>query len=667
MADAKLRSKLMAIAIVPLLGLLYFAGSVTSERWRVMVESEQLGTLIELSVRIGGLLHETQRERGTTSVYVSSSGKKLGPALDSQRHETDRRLRDLDAFVSDRSHRIPARVANDLQAANNHLERLEAVRLSASRLQGQAKEFVAYYTSLNELLLSSLGSIVPLTSDARLTRSAAAYLAFLRAKEDTGIERAQIANALANKAFAPGQFMTVVSLTAEQKSLLRVFSDLGPEDVVAEYSESTRQEAFARVAQIEASAFAGQFEVEPTVWFDTMTAKIDSMKRVEDLQSKLLLAGTEAAKAAAVRAVVASTSLGMGVAVVVLLLSAAIIRSITRPMAQAVRALQALAAGDLTGALEVESADEVGQMAVALNDAIAAMREALEGVRRSAGTVSSAADELSAASNDISSGAQEQAAGLEETAASLEEITATVKANADNAAHANALAMAARKAADEGGGVIERAVGAMSRIGDASRRVSDISATIDEIAFQTNLLSLNAAIEAARAGEHGRGFAVVAAEVRTLAQRSAKASKEIRGLIEDSVASVGEGSELVQMSGRTLSEILVATRTLADVVGEIAGASREQAAGVDQVNRAVTQMDQVTQNNAAQTEEMSGTAASLSEEAARLQRLLAGFRMGDDDAQPAPGGSADRSESGTSAVRGTGRRRPTMPVRAIAG
>jgi methyl-accepting chemotaxis protein len=627
--NAKLRSKLMVIAIVPLAGLLYFAGSASAERARLLVEAERLRTLIELSIQIGGLLHETQRERGTTAVYVSSAGKKLSDTLDSQRHETDRRLLDLHAFLASASGRIPPRVASDLQSANNLLDRLESVRTRASRLQGQTGEFVAYYTAVNDLLLSSLGSIVPSTSDARLTRTATAYVAFLRAKEETGIERAQLANALTNKWFAPGQFVTVVSLTAEQRALLRVFSDLGPEGAVAEYRATTEDEVFARVSRIEAGAFAGELNVEPTAWFATMTAKIDSMKRIEDLQSTFLLAQTETARSGAARAVLVSTLLGVGIAALVLLLSVAVIRSITRPIARAVIALEALATGDLTSTLDVETADEVGQMAAALNGAVNGMRRALEEVRRSVDTVSSAADQLHAVSNDISSGAQEQAAGLEETAASLEEITATVKLNADHAGHADELARAARKAASDGGRVVDLAVGAMSEIGSASRKVSDISTTMDEIAFQINLLSLNAAIEAARAGDHGRGFAVVAGEVRALAQRSANASKEIRALIRDSVRRVDEGSDLVRSSGHTLSDILAAVKTLADIVGQIAGASREQAVGVDQVSGTVSQMDQVTQNNAAQTEQMSGTAAALSEEAARLRQLLGRFHMGD--------------------------------------
>jgi CHASE3 domain sensor protein len=241
--------------------------------------------------------------------------------------------------------------------------------------------------------------------------------------------------------------------------------------------------------------------------------------------------------------------------------------------------------------------------------------------------VAAASQQLAAASEQLSSGAQQSASSLEETASSLEEMTATVRQNADNADQANQLANSSRETAEKGGAVVANAVRAMGEINQASRKIADIITTIDEIAFQTNLLALNAAVEAARAGEQGRGFAVVAGEVRNLAQRSATAAKEIKGLIEDSVSKVETGSQLVNQSGETLEAIVNSVKRVTDIVGEIAAASREQSAGIDQINKAVAQMDQVTQANASQTEEMSGTAVSLSGQAEQLQGVVAQFNL----------------------------------------
>jgi methyl-accepting chemotaxis protein len=303
-------------------------------------------------------------------------------------------------------------------------------------------------------------------------------------------------------------------------------------------------------------------------------------------------------------------------------------RLISRPLAEAARVLDALGGGDFTVSLELDSQDEVGQMARSLNQAIGNMRQALVEVNESSGSLSDAAQQLAAASEEVSSGAQEQASSLEETASSLEQMTSTVKQNAENARQASQLASGSREAAEKGGQVVKAAVAAMGEINQASKSIAEIITTIDEIAFQTNLLALNAAVEAARAGEQGRGFAVVAAEVRNLAQRSATAAKEIKGLIQDSVRKVDNGSELVNKSGQTLEEIVESVKRVTDIVAEIAAASQQQAAGIEQVNKATLQMDQVTQGNTAQTEEMSSTAQGLSASAEQLQAMVRRFRLG---------------------------------------
>jgi methyl-accepting chemotaxis protein len=302
-------------------------------------------------------------------------------------------------------------------------------------------------------------------------------------------------------------------------------------------------------------------------------------------------------------------------------------RLVSKPLGTAVEVLEAVSGGDLTRSLDVATKDEIGRMAGALNSAVEGMRNALTEVRGSADSLATSSQELAASSEELSSGAQQQASSLEETSASLEEITSSVKQNADSARQANQLAAAARETAEKGGQVVTSAVSAMGEINTASKRIADIITTIDEIAFQTNLLALNAAVEAARAGEQGRGFAVVAGEVRTLAQRSATAAKEIKALIQDSVRKVEAGSQMVNQSGEVLVEIVASVKRVTDIVGEIAAASREQSAGIEQVAKAMSQMDQITQQNASQTEELSATAQSLSSSADQLQGLVGQFRL----------------------------------------
>jgi len=319
------------------------------------------------------------------------------------------------------------------------------------------------------------------------------------------------------------------------------------------------------------------------------------------------------------------------------LLSIVIARGFSVPLSQAVVVLEKVAEGDLTVTLDVDTEDEVGRMASALNRALQMLNITLQKVADSAASASSSSQQLAAASEAISSGAQEQAASLEETSASLEEITAAVRQSADNAQQASQLAAGSKDSALQGQEVVAKAVTAMSDINDASAKISDIISTIDEIAFQTNLLAVNAAVEAARAGDEGRGFAVVATEVRSLAQRSAVAAKEIKVLIQDTLHKVEVGSSFVNRSGETLQGIVGSVKRVTDIVSEMAAAAGEQSTGIEQVNTAMTQMDQVTQSNSAQTEELSATAESLSEQAAHLLELVSTFTLSHEG-----GGQRDR-------------------------
>jgi methyl-accepting chemotaxis protein len=328
-------------------------------------------------------------------------------------------------------------------------------------------------------------------------------------------------------------------------------------------------------------------------------------------------------------------------------------RTVSRPLGHALSCARAVATGNLSMDFDSSGKDEIAQLLAALKDMQSSLSQVVAKVRENAEGVATASAEIASGNLNLSSRTEEQAASLEETAASMEELTGTVRQNAENARQASTLADAASHTASRGGVMMGQVVETMHGIADSSSKVAEIIAVIDAIAFQTNILALNAAVEAARAGEEGRGFAVVAAEVRTLAQRSASAAKEIKALIAQSTDRVNAGSVLVGNAGQIIAEIVGSVQRVTDIVGAISSASQEQSTGIEQVNTAVTQMDEVTQQNAALVEEASAAAHALAEQANSLRDAVAVFTL--------------RGDSSRSGEVSTGSRahRPGMPLKAM--
>ncbi|MBI3229659.1 MAG: HAMP domain-containing protein [Burkholderiales bacterium] len=302
-------------------------------------------------------------------------------------------------------------------------------------------------------------------------------------------------------------------------------------------------------------------------------------------------------------------------------------KSITRPMRGAVEIAKTVASGELTSHVEVKGKDETSELLAALKEMNDSLVRTVADVRSGTETITVASHEIASGNADLSARTESQASSLEETASSMEELTSTVKQNADNARQANQLAFSASSIAEKGGTVVGEVVSTMGSIKESSSKIVDIIGVIDGIAFQTNILALNAAVEAARAGEQGRGFAVVAAEVRSLAQRSAGAAKEIKALIGDSVEKVDRGSKLVDEAGHTMSLIVTSVKQVADIMGEITAATQEQSNGIEEVNQAITQMDEMTQQNAALVEQAAAAAESLQEQAERLSQAVSIFKL----------------------------------------
>jgi methyl-accepting chemotaxis protein len=360
---------------------------------------------------------------------------------------------------------------------------------------------------------------------------------------------------------------------------------------------------------------------------------LDVFKPYQDFQNAAVKARADEL-AASYRASMALLLTLSGIALIVgAVLAFVTAQTLANPMQRIIKHFEAFATGDFKDQIVVDSKDEIGQVLEALQVTQQSLSDMVRQIKVTAGAVHRGAEEISQGNANLSQRTEEQSSSLEETASSMEEMTSTVKQNADNAGQANQLATAARDQAEKGGAVVGKAVRAMTEINESSKKIADIIGVIDEIAFQTNLLALNAAVEAARAGEQGRGFAVVATEVRSLAGRSATAAKEIKDLIQDSVRKVEDGSALVTQSGQTLEQIVASVKKVSDIIAEIAAASREQSSGIEQVNKAVMQMDEMTQQNAALVEEATAASQSMAEQAAQLNTLMEHYQIGGD--QPA--------------------------------
>ena len=368
---------------------------------------------------------------------------------------------------------------------------------------------------------------------------------------------------------------------------------------------------FVRGSVVQPSIKVGTAMTELTQQFEA------AAKQVSDDNTQLYLSSRNITLGLILFGVLAGVGLGVVIS-----------RQVTGPLGQALASAQSMSKGDMTMRLETGGKDEIAQLLRAQETMRQSLQQIVAKVRQGSESVSTASTEIAQGNHDLSSRTESQASALQQTASSMEELASTVRQNADNAKQANQLAQSASSVAVQGGEVVAQVVDTMKGISASSKRIADIISVIDGIAFQTNILALNAAVEAARAGEQGRGFAVVASEVRTLAGRSAEAAKEIKTLINDSVARVEQGTTLVDRAGNTMNDVVSSIRRVTDIMGDISSASSEQSTGVSQIGEAVTNMDQATQQNAALVEEMAAAATSLKNQAQDLVQAVAVFRLG---------------------------------------
>jgi len=582
--------KIMLFGILPSVATAFFIYIVLADKINIKKDADNIRILSEYITTASALVHELQKERGASAIYVASEGQKMKEELASQRQLTDKALVPLQEFTRTFDEKkFGSDFSTKMGTAMTLLNSLVSKRESISGLSVSKHDTISYYTSINTSFIQSFEQVALLATHKDISAPAHAYVNFMSAKELAGIERAVMGGiAGANTPIETGDLEKWMTVSKGSDRLLQNFEYLSSKDVLHFFQSNLTGQVASDVSDIRKTllekAKTGEFGITGNQVFDATTRRINVLKTIEDYQAEELKNIT---------AEISSRAMN-GIILYIVISASSIIAAVALNM------------------LNKKLATRITLL----------FKGVIKNLTESASHVASASSQISASSQSLSESTTQQAASIEETSATMEQISSMTTRNADNAQEASTLSSVCNTHVKQGTETVGNMDKAMNEICESSTKIADIIKIIDGIAFQTNLLALNAAVEAARAGDHGRGFAVVAEEVRSLAQRSANAAKDITSLITDSVKKAETGKSLVGKTKEVFAGVAEQVKKVTDLISEIAAASDEQKNGVMQISKAVQQMDQGVQQNAANAEETAASSHELSEQAQGLNALI---------------------------------------------
>ncbi|WP_277057574.1 methyl-accepting chemotaxis protein [Trichlorobacter lovleyi] len=658
--NVTIRTKLLLLLLLPVLGLLFFSGREMLDKYAAMQALTKTEHLVGLSVRTGALVHELQKERGLSSGFINAKGEKFKDDLFKQRQLTDEQVKQLASYIVANPDAADV-VKAALDAAAKQKEKLQEIRSKVDGLNIEGKDSFAFYTAINYSYLDVVAAVGRNSQNPDLMRSAISYFAFSKVKEEMGKERATLNAVIADNSFNPETYQRIFAILSAQRSFMEGFRKFGSDTAVALYDSKEHSEQFKKVDELRNAVLAkgmdGNFGIEAPVWFSAITAKIELMKSIEDGLALEILQQAQKLNATARTTLILSVSFSCVMGALTLLLSLLIVSSITSPLKSLVEMLQDIAQGegDLTRRLETGRKDEFGEVASWFNRFVDNIHSIISQASNTTVQVATASNQLQSTAEQIATAAEEVACQTATVATASEEMSATSNDISRNCSMASDIANRASEMANNGAEVVQETLRGMEQIADKVResahtvealgarsdQIGAIVGTIEDIADQTNLLALNAAIEAARAGEQGRGFAVVADEVRALAERTTRATREIGEMIkaiqqetggavssmEQGVAEVERGMDSSRRSGEALQLILEGINEVTMQVHQIAAAAEEQTAVTGEISTNIHQITDVVQQTANGAHETADAASMLSKLSNDLEGLVGRFKL----------------------------------------